>query len=636
MSELHPQPSQPTPSLTLIPERAALVAGGRSDALLRLFVEATDDAHSSKRKPLTLSLVIDRSGSMSGAPLAYAKAAALHALTMLQPGDAVAVVSFESHVEVVVPTTLIDGDLEGIRLAIATIESGGSTALHAGWVEGLTQALMFPREAGFARVILLSDGRANVGLRGRQPIAAQVAQALQDTGVTTSAMGIANHFDEHLMRAIADAGAGSYSFVNDPSELAELFETEFVSIAGLRGRNLRLSFSDTSAEFVAVAAGARVDGAALLLPDLVVGMPRELMVTFVAHGPTLPPLRLEFDDERSGQRVALVVAHELPFVELADWSALPVAAELVEARYQQRFSAAIAEFEGAVVQRDFAAAAQLVEALRAEVAGWPHNPRRVAQLSDLDAMLDAIRQHDDLRAQKLTHRERYEAELGFGRFERKQMLDADRSRRGANGASLRAAVPPPLPHFEVQGPNGRHRLEVVVGNLTHERVDAVVNPSNRGLFGTAGVDGAVHASGGPELTAACRQIGGIQYGEAVFTPGFRLPAKHVIHIATMAWVDGNSGELDSLRQGYVSALVLAGRLRCQSVTFPAIGTGTYRFPFNLATATAIGTVVEMLQRHGGPERVRFIVRQPQLAERYQRLLAERLVGGVAHATRSIS
>jgi O-acetyl-ADP-ribose deacetylase (regulator of RNase III) len=251
-------------------------------------------------------------------------------------------------------------------------------------------------------------------------------------------------------------------------------------------------------------------------------------------------------------------------------------------------------------------------------------------------MLKAARQRDNLGAHKLAHRERYESERGFGRLEQKRMLQADRARRGTGDTLSSASTGVLLPPFEVQGPSGRHLLEVVVGNITHEAVDAIVNPSNRGLFGTAGVDGAVHAVGGPELTAACRAIGGIQYGEAVFTPGFRLPAQHVIHIATLPWSDGQSGELDSLRQGYVSALMLAGRLRCQSITFPAIGTGIYHFPFDLATTTAIETVTEMLQRHGGPKRVRFILPQRNNAERYRQLLADRLAGGGAHATRSLS
>ena len=636
MSEAQPHSQPPMPSVTLIPERPGLVAGLDCEALIRLAVDPADDAQRHVRKPLTLCLVIDRSGSMSGPPLAYAKEAALHALSVLQTGDAVAVVAFESGVEVVVPTTLIDGDLDAVRRAIASIETGGSTALHAGWVEGLTQALMFPRDSGLARVILLSDGQANVGIRDQVSIAAQVAQALGDTGVNTSAMGIGRHYDEHLMRAIADAGGGSYSFVSDPRELADLFETEFVAITALRGRNLRLSFADQRAEFVVAGSGASLEGGALRFPDLMAGMPREALVRLVARGGVLPPLRLEFDDELTGRRETIEVALDPPFVAAAEWASLPVAPEVIEARNQRRFSEVVAEFQVAVVTSDFEAATALIEALRGEVAGWPANEKRSARLEDLDAMLEAARLRDDLGASKLAHRERYESERGFGRLEHKRMLQADRARRGAGETLGSAALGAQLSSFEVQGPSGRHLLEVVVGDITHEAVDAIVNPSNRGLFGTAGVDGAVHAVGGPELTAACRAIGGIQYGEAVFTPGFRLPAQHVIHIATLAWSDGQSGELDSLRQGYVGALVLAGRLRCQSIAFPAIGTGTYRFPFDLATTTAIETVTEMLQRHGGPQRVRFILPQRRYAERYRRLLAERLAGGSANATRSIS
>jgi Ca-activated chloride channel homolog len=636
MAEPIPQPPHPTPRLSLIPERGALLAGGgEGDALLRLAVDASETSTSTEQ-PLTLSLVIDRSGSMSGAPLGYAKQAALHALDLLRPGDAVAVVTFEDDVDVVVPITIVNGDLHAIRHAIRRIESGRSTGLHAGWVEGLTQALMFPREAGFARVILLSDGRANVGITAVDRIAAQVEAARVDTGVTTSALGLGSHYDEHLMRAIADAGGGNYSYVSEPHELAEHIETEFVSITAIRGRKLHLTFADPRARFIGTSSGSRLDDGALHLGDLLTGMPRDVLLRIAHGGDALPPLRLEFEDASLGERVALEVPLEIPFVDAATFAALPVVPEVREARNLRHFHEQVVRFEEAVADRNFPVAARVIADLQRELAGWPRNEKTEGRLRDLHDMLTAASQRDDLRARKLAHRGRYEAEVGFGRFERNMMLMADRTRRGDAGRPADRPPPQRTPRFEVQGPVGTHQLEVVVGGITHEAVDAIVNPSNRGLFGTAGVDGAVHAHGGPELTAACRQIGRIQYGEAVFTAGFRLPAKHVIHIATMAWADGQSGELDSLKQSYARALLLAGRLRCRSIAFPAVGIGTNRFPFELATTAAIRTVTEILRQHGGPERVRFVVSNAGFAERYRHLLAVQLAGGGDHAPRSIS
>jgi len=639
MAESIHQSPQPAPILRLIAERSALlIGGGESDALLHFGVDAVAAAETTPHTPLTLSLVVDRSGSMSGAPLAYAKRAALHALNLLRPGDAVAVVAFDDEVDIVVPTTLVDGDLNRIQNAIQSIDAGGSTGLHAGWVEGLTQALMFPREIGFARVILLSDGGANRGITDARQIAEQVAQASRDTGVSTSAIGLGSHYDEALMRAIADAGGGTYSYVSEPQELVELFETELVSITAVYGRKARLTFNGAGAQFIGSGPGSELVGGTLHIGDLLVGMPREVLVRIAYDGAPLPPLRLDYDDVASGQRVGRELPLDIPFIDAASWAALPVTPEVVEARNLNRFNEQVARFELAVAERDFPLATRVIADLGSEMSDLLPNAKTDARLEDLHEMLTAAQQRDEARARKLAHRGRYEAERGFGRFEQKQMLAADRTRRGEGGLALK---PYPLPpqsdvSFEVRGPAGSHRLELVVGDITREAVDAIVNPSNRGLFGTSGVDGAVHATGGPELTAACRQIGGIQYGEAVFTPGFRLPAKHVIHVATLVWADGNSGEIESLQQSYTRALHLAGRLRCRSITFPAIGTGTNGFPFDTAAAAAIATVTDVLQQHGGPEQVRFILSNGAHAQRYRLLLAKRLTVGANDAPRTLS
>jgi O-acetyl-ADP-ribose deacetylase len=159
----------------------------------------------------------------------------------------------------------------------------------------------------------------------------------------------------------------------------------------------------------------------------------------------------------------------------------------------------------------------------------------------------------------------------------------------------------------IQGPTGRSvRIQLVHGDLTEQRVDAIVNSTNRGLFGTMGVDGAIHRRGGPALTAAAKAIGKLDYGQAAFTQGFGLPASFVIHTATPPW-KGTGKELDVLRRCYVESLAVAERLGVQTLAFPAIGTGTYAYPIDDAAAVAVQTVLSWAAGRGIVGVVRFVV-----------------------------
>jgi O-acetyl-ADP-ribose deacetylase len=135
------------------------------------------------------------------------------------------------------------------------------------------------------------------------------------------------------------------------------------------------------------------------------------------------------------------------------------------------------------------------------------------------------------------------------------------------------------------------RLEAAHGDLTHEEVDAIVNAANAQLAGGGGVDGAIHrAAGAAQLRAACRAIGGCPPGQAVVTDGFDLPARFIIHTVGPVWHGGGSGEPDTLASCYRSVLSLADEIGAQTVAFPAISTGVYRYPPDLAAALAVTTV----------------------------------------------
>ena len=150
------------------------------------------------------------------------------------------------------------------------------------------------------------------------------------------------------------------------------------------------------------------------------------------------------------------------------------------------------------------------------------------------------------------------------------------------------------------------RLQTVLGDITKQSVDAIVNAANCSLLGGGGVDGAIHRAAGPELLAECRTLHGCETGRAKITKGYRLPAKHVIHTPGPVWHGGNKGEAELLTSCYRSCLELASENGCRTVDFPSISTGVYHFPLDKAAAIASKTIKEYLDAHPEIERVRMV------------------------------
>ena len=136
-------------------------------------------------------------------------------------------------------------------------------------------------------------------------------------------------------------------------------------------------------------------------------------------------------------------------------------------------------------------------------------------------------------------------------------------------------------------------IELVVGDLTQQRVDAIVNAANNSLLGGGGVDGAIHRAGGPEILAESRLLGGCETGDAKATTAGRLPARWVIHTVGPVWRGGGAGEPELLASAHRRSLEVARDLGARTVAFPAISCGVYGYPPELAAPVAVGTVREL-------------------------------------------
>ena len=163
-------------------------------------------------------------------------------------------------------------------------------------------------------------------------------------------------------------------------------------------------------------------------------------------------------------------------------------------------------------------------------------------------------------------------------------------------------------------------MDVIQGDITQLKVDAIVNAANESLLGGGGVDGAIHNAAGPELLEECRLLNGCPTGEARITRGYRLPARWIIHTVGPVWKGGIRNEAGLLASCYASSLKLAVEKNLTSIAFPAISTGAYAYPLRDATEIAVREVRRFKQASEALREVVFCCYSGQHFATYQKLI----------------
>ena len=163
-------------------------------------------------------------------------------------------------------------------------------------------------------------------------------------------------------------------------------------------------------------------------------------------------------------------------------------------------------------------------------------------------------------------------------------------------------------------------IRLILGDITEQEVDAIVNAANTSLLGGGGVDGAIHRAAGPRLLEECRKLGGCPTGQAKITTGGNLPASFVIHTVGPIWRGGENREDQQLRECYLNSMKLAEQNGVRTIAFPSISTGAYGFPIERAARIAVSTVRECLDRMPHVQTVLFVCFSQSDYDVYQEVL----------------
>lgn len=325
--------SQPNLKVTSI--RSGICNNTETQLDVLLTIQPPEGKLNADRPAVNLGIVLDRSGSMSSQKkISYAREAAMFAVRQLLPTDRVSVTAFDDTVRVEVPSRLVS-DPDAITDVIRGIDPGGSTALCDGWAVGASQVGEYRNPSSLNRVILLSDGQANVGEVNPDVISTAVKQKASE-GVGTTTMGLGDDYNEDLLEVMAKSGDGNYYYIESPEQLPDIFQTELKGLMATLGNAVCLKLEPgVGVSIIDVLNDLdRTPDGQLQLSNLVAGSPVHVVVRLrvlpmmrerdIFQTATVCRFGLSWNTPGTQDRQSASVTLRLPTVSEAQWQSLPV------------------------------------------------------------------------------------------------------------------------------------------------------------------------------------------------------------------------------------------------------------------------------------------------------------------------
>jgi Ca-activated chloride channel homolog len=290
------------PPITVRPDRTLIRAHARSERFLLVDVVAPTVAPDPNRRrpPVNLAFVLDRSGSMGGQnKLGLAKQAVVEAIHRLEGEDRFSVVTYDDQLDVVIPSAVAStGERARAADRLRNVDARGSTNLHGGWLTGCEQVAGGLVQDGVNRVLLLTDGLANIGIIDH-PELQRLAGELRDRGITTSTFGVGTDFDESLLQGMADAGGGHFYFIGNVAQMRDHITSEVGETLEVVAREVVLD--------IVVPDGVRIDALSPFRIESSGGRARVFLGDMVSGQVLSIVLRVTFDFGEVGREVGVAL-----------------------------------------------------------------------------------------------------------------------------------------------------------------------------------------------------------------------------------------------------------------------------------------------------------------------------------------